>query len=316
MVTIREIFDLYGKDFSLQWCCGQEAANHQVSAPEVHRPGLSITGHSKEFTYEGLLLFGRAEWTYLSELSTSVCLERLQALFRKPPSAVIVTRGLQPPPELEKICREQSIPLFTSSWRTMSLLARLTILLTEAFAPKATLHGTLVEVFGVGVLLQGDSGVGKSESALGLIERGHRLVADDIVHVRQRESGVLEGRGGEVGSHMMEIRGIGLINVAHLYGAVCVRSCKQLDLIAKLEPWDAEASYDRLGLEEMYQEVLESKVPLYVLPIRPGRDMVLLIETIALQHRLKGMGIHSAQEFQQQLRAKIRSKGGVHDYAS
>jgi HPr kinase/phosphorylase len=184
----------------------------------------------------------------------------------------------------------------------------MTFLLNEEFSPTVTCHGTLVEAFGVGVLIQGDSSVGKSEAALGLIERGHRLISDDVVRIRLREGPYLEGSGPQLTRHLMEIRGIGIINVAHLYGAVCVRDSKAIDLIVKLENWDDKRFYDRVGLEEKYRDILEVKIPYHVLPVKPGRDVVLLVETIALNHRLKGMGYNSAKEFNVKLLETIKKK--------
>lgn len=191
---------------------------------------------------------------------------------------------------------------------TMNLLSKMTLLLTEEFAPSMSIHGTLVEVFGVGVLIKGDSSVGKSEAALGLIERGHRLISDDIVKVKKREASYLEGFGAELTRHHMEIRGIGIINVAHLYGAVCVRDNKSIDIVVKLETWDDQHFYDRVGVDEKYCDILGVQVPYHVLPVKPGRDVVLLLETIALNHRLKKMGYNSAKEFNSKLLEMIALK--------
>jgi len=193
----------------------------------------------------------------------------------------------------------------------MNLLSKLTLLLNEEFALSMSVHGTLVEVFGVGVLIQGDSSVGKSEAALGLIERGHRLISDDIVKVKKREGHYLEGSGAELTRHHMEIRGIGIINVANLYGAVCVRDYKSIDLVVKLESWDEQSFYDRVGLDEKFCDILGVKLPLHILPVKPGRDVVLLLETIALNHRLRGMGYHSAREFNTKLLKMINEKPQV-----
>jgi HPr kinase/phosphorylase len=190
---------------------------------------------------------------------------------------------------------------------TMNLLSKLTLLLTEEFAPSLNCHGTLVEVFGVGVLIQGESSVGKSEAGLGLIERGHRLISDDIVKVKKRENHI-EGSGAELTRHHMEIRGLGIINVAHLYGAVCVREKKSVDIVVKLEAWDNHSFYDRVGLDEKYCDILSIKIPFHILPVKPGRDVVLLLETIALNHRLKKMGYNSAKEFNTKLLETITRK--------
>ncbi len=199
------------------------------------------------------------------------------------------------------MCEKNRIPLFKAGLTATNLLSRITFLLLEEFSPSITLHGTLVEVFGVGVLIQGESSVGKSEAALGLIERGHRLISDDVVRVKKKEGAYLVGCGPELTRHLMEIRGIGIINVAHLYGAVCVRPDKGIDIVVKLEEWDDQHFYDRVGLDDKFIDILSVSVPYHILPVKPGRDVVLLLETIALNHRLKDMGYNSAKEFNAKL---------------
>jgi len=191
---------------------------------------------------------------------------------------------------------------------TVELMRRLTHLLVDVFAPNMSCHGSLVEVFGVGVLIQGDSAVGKSEAALGLIERGHRLISDDIVKVKKREGEYLEGFGVDLSHQHMEVRGIGVINVANLYGAVCVREKKSLDIVVKLEVWDDSRFYDCVGVEERTIDILGVEIPFHVLPVKPGRDVVLLLETISLNHRLKKMGRHSTKEFNAKLLSAIARK--------
>jgi HPr kinase/phosphorylase len=225
-----------------------------------------------------------------------------------PIPAVIVARRYRPPKELLVCCEKAGIPLFRASMTTMNLLSKLTLLLTEEFSPCLNCHGSLVEVFGVGVLIQGESSVGKSEAALGLIERGHRLISDDIVKVKKREDSYLEGFGVELTRHHMEIRGIGIINVANLYGAVCVREKKSVDIVVKIESWDSNQFYDRVGLDEKTCDILGITVPYHILPVKPGRDVVLLLETIALNHRLKKMGYNSAKEFNAKLLETITKK--------
>ena len=212
-----------------------------------------------------------------------------------------------PPKELIHVCERQRIPLFGAKMSTMALVSTLTLLLAEEFSPQMTMHATLVEVFGIGVLIRGDSAVGKSEAALGLIERGHRLISDDVVKIKKTKDLNIVGYGPELTRHMMEIRGIGMINVAHLYGAVCVRPDKGIDIVVKLEPWDDCHFYDRVDTSEVC-DILGIQVPSHLLPVKPGRDVVLLIETIALNQGLKGMGYHSAKEFNKKLLQAIEEK--------
>jgi HPr kinase/phosphorylase len=276
---------------------GKNGMNRRIKVPEVQRPGLSLSGYLKYYAEKRILIFGKVEIEYIRDLDAQIRIERLEAVVKQSTPAVIVARRYRPPKELRAVCEKLNIPLFRTNLSTMNLISNLTLLLTEEFAPSISCHGSLVEVFGVGVLIQGDSSVGKSEAALGLIERGHRLISDDIVKVKKKEGSYLEGSGVALTRHHMEIRGIGIINVANLYGAVCVRDQKSIDIVVRLENWHDEHFYDRVGLEEKFTEILDVKLPYLLLPVKPGRDVVLLLETIALNHRLKNMGYNSAQEF-------------------
>ncbi len=305
MYRVEELWQQHATKLGLLLVAGKEGLQKPIRTPDAERPGLSLSGYLKGQTPNRILVFGRAEIEYLKDLNPSLRIQRLDAILTDATPAVIVTRNFRPPQELANMVSEKQIPLFRSHMSTANVLNKLTVLLIEAFAPSISCHGTLVEVFGVGVLIQGASSVGKSETALGLIERGHRLVSDDVVRVRKREGGYLEGIGAQLTRHLMEIRGIGIINVAHLYGAVCVRESKSIDIIVKLEAWNDAEHYDRIGLEEHYSNILSVPVPFHLLPVKPGRDVVLLLETIALNHRLKQMGLHSAREFREQQIAAI-----------
>jgi HPr kinase/phosphorylase len=301
MYLVENLFYKHRDKLGLELIAGKNGMRRKILVPEAHRPGLSLSGYLKSHARKRILILGRVEIEFLRDLAPKVRIARLQPLLLAATPAVIVARRYRPPKELCDLCEEQQVPLFRSQMTTMNLLSTLTLLLTEEFAPSMSVHGTLVEVFGVGVLIQGDSSVGKSEAALGLIERGHRLISDDIVKVKKREGNYLEGCGAELTRHHMEIRGIGIINVANLYGAVCVRDNKSIDIAVKLENWDDHTFYDRAGLDEKYCDILGIKLPFHLLPVKPGRDVVLLLETIALNHRLKGMGYNSAQEFNAKL---------------
>lgn len=298
---VDEFYQEQQKSLSLKLVAGKEGLNRRIRVPEVHRPGLALAGHLKSHAMKRLLVLGKVEIEYLRELEPAVRKRRLAALLKPETPAVFVARRYAPPKELKDICEKQELPLFRTPLSTMNFLAKVTLVLSEAFSPGLNCHGTLVEVFGVGVLIQGCSSVGKSEAALGLVERGHRLISDDMVKVKRREGEYLEGSGVELTRHHMEIRGIGIINVANLYGAVCVREVKRIDIVVKLENWDEEKFYDRVGMEDNYCDILGVKVPFHILPVKPGRDVVLLLETIALNHRLKGMGYNSAMEFNNKL---------------
>lgn len=297
MYLVKDLYERHAKSLGLELTAGKDGMNRRIKVPEVQRPGLSLCGYLKNHAVKRILIFGKVEIEYLRDLDPEVRVARLEAIVTEHTPAIILARRYRPPKELRALAERKSICLFRTNLSTMNLLSKLTLLLTEDFAPSTSCHGTLVEVFGVGVLIQGDSAVGKSEAALGLIERGHRLISDDIVKVKKKEGSYLEGSGVALTRHHMEIRGIGIINIANLYGAVCVRNQKNIDIVVRLEVWQDHCFYDRMGLEEKFTTILDIKLPYHVLPVKPGRDVVLLLETIALNHRLKDMGYHSAQEF-------------------
>lgn len=305
---VQHFYEQHGKALNLKLLAGEKGLSKRLKKAEVQRPGLSLTGYLKGFVFSRMLVVGKQEIQYLKELDAKVRSERLKAILTLATPAVIASSGFKLPKEIISICEEQDIPLFQGSGAATSLVSKVSFLLLEEFCPNLTMHGTLVEVFGVGLLIQGESSVGKSEAALGLIERGHRLISDDIVKVKKKEGAYLVGSGPELTRHLMEIRGIGIINVAHLYGAVCVRPDKGIDILVKLEPWNDQHFYDRLGLDEKSMDVLGVSVPQHILPVKPGRDVVLLLETIALNHRLKNMGYNSAKEFNAKLLDTIARK--------
>ncbi len=308
MYLVKDLYERHAKRLGLELTAGQSGMNRRIKVPEAHRPGLSLSGYLKNHVGKRILIFGKVEIEYLRDLEPEVRMERLEAILTKDTPAVILARRYRPPKEFRAIAENFAIPLFCTNLSTMDLLNKLTLLLTEDFAPTMSCHGTLVEVFGVGVLIQGDSAVGKSEAALGLIEKGHRLISDDVVKVKKKEGTYVEGSGAELTRHHMEIRGIGIINVANLYGAVCVRNQKSIDIVVRLEAWQDDHFYDRVGLDEKFTTMLDIKLPYHVLPVKPGRDVVLLLETIALNHRLKDMGYNSAQEFSLKVLALTAAK--------
>lgn len=308
MYFVEDLYKRHRERLGLELVAGKAGMHRRIKSPEAHRPGLSLSGYLKGYAGKRILIFGKVEIEYLRDLEPDTRVQRLEAILCSSTPAVILARRYRPLKEIVVLCEKKQIPLLRTNMTTMNLLSKLTLLLAEEFSPSMNCHGTLVEVFGVGVLIQGDSSVGKSEAALGLIERGHRLITDDIVKVRKREGGHLEGFGAELTRHHMEIRGIGIINVAHLYGAVCVRDHKSIDIVVKLEAWDDHNFYDRVGIDEKHCDILSVKLPYHILPVKPGRDVVLLLETIALNHRLKRMGYNSAKEFNSKLLEMIASK--------
>lgn len=311
MYSVQDLIDKHGEALGLTLLVGEKGMKRPIKVAEAHRPGLSLSGFFVSAVSRRIVIFGNVEFLYLRDLSSSkLRSERLKSILKQEIPAVIITGRLRLPKELVELCQTEQIPLFRTQMSTTNLQSKMNFLLNEEFSPALTCHGTLVEAFGVGVLIQGDSSVGKSEAALGLIERGHRLISDDVVKIRLREGASLEGSGPQLSRHLMEIRGIGIINVAHLYGAVCVRDAKAVNIVVKLEAWDDNRFYDRVGLEEKTCDILGIQLPYHVLPVKPGRDVVLLLETIVLNHRLKEMGYNSAREFNVKLLETIAKKQG------
>ncbi len=285
--SVKNLLDQQGASLNLTLLLGHQGLDRLIKMPQVQRPGICLTGFLGCYTGGRILIMGSAELKYLEELDESTRERRLASLLTETTPAVIVARNLTPLKELSRLCRKRNIPLLSTPMLAMDLMMKLNFVLHEELSGVLTLHGTLIEVFGLGLLLKGHSAVGKSEAALGLVERGHRLLSDDIVKVRIRGREDVEGFGPDLTKHFLEIRGIGLVNVAHLYGAVCVRETKQIDLIVKLEEWNNRHFYDRVGLDEKFYSVHGRMVPYYLLPVKPGRNVVLLVETLARLHCIR-----------------------------
>lgn len=310
-LTVKDLLEKHGQVLMLKKSQTANYLEKKILSSVVHRPGLSLTGYGLSKVDRRILLFGRLELDFLKSLSSNMQMQRLQGVVTKKNPLVIISRSLKPPHALLKVCEILKIPVLLTSLKSSDTLARLTRILSDAFSPKESLHGTLLEAFGIGILLQGESSVGKSETALGMIERGHRLISDDIVRVCKKEEEFLVGSGPELNRHLLEIRGIGIINVAHLFGAVSVKNQVKLDLIIHLEQWNNEHFYDRIGLEERFTSILSISIPTYMLPVKPGRDIILLLETTILNHRLKKMGYHTARDFNEKLLEKISKRTKV-----
>jgi HPr kinase/phosphorylase len=308
MLTIEKFFKDFEKTLALRLRAGNLGLTKSITIDEIERPGLALTGFLKGYSYDRILVFGSVEMGYLETLTSEDRRERLSKILSPELPMVLISRDKNEFVEMKEICDHLNIPLFVSSFRTAHVIQDVTYYLSRLFSPSESVSGTLVEAFGKGVLIQGDSSIGKSETALGLIVRQHRLVSDDVVIINKREGSYLEGEGPSITRHVMEIRGIGIINVAHLYGAVCVSEKVNIDVVVKLEAWDNNHFYDRVGLEEKTKDILGIAVPYYILPVKPGRDAVLLIETIVLNHRLKKMGVNSAKEFNIKLLDTIAKK--------
>ncbi|MBI3211352.1 MAG: HPr(Ser) kinase/phosphatase [Simkania negevensis] len=308
-VYVQDLYKNHKELLALEKTKAWEGMEREILSPEVQRPGLSLAGYLKKKERSCLLIFGAIEIKYLRDLEVKKRLSRLREVITKDQAAVLISRGLSPLEEILALCIERKVPLFSSHLTSTALESKLKIVLDDLFAPSIRSHGTLVEAFGVGVLIEGESSVGKSETALALIERGHRLISDDLVEIRKKREENLEGTSPELTRYLLEIRGIGIINVAHLFGMIAVKKETRIDLRVKLEQWQETSYYDRVGLEEQFYEILGVKIPSYLLPVKTGRNLALLIETTVLNHRLKNMGFHTAKEFSEKLLEKIAKRG-------
>jgi HPr kinase/phosphorylase len=276
---------------------GRPGLIREITVTEINRPGLELGGFFENFAYQRIQIFGRGENAFLQKLSSEGGRENLEKLFTYEIPCCVFTHSLEPTADFAALAEKSECPVLQTDLSSSEFTIRILRVLSTIFAPKKTVHGVLVEVFGIGVLIQGDSGVGKSEAALELIERGHRLVADDAVEIRRVSGNILMGAGAQIVSHHMEIRGLGIINVTQLFGVGAIRDKKQIQLVAQLEAWDPKKSYDRIGSEEDTINILGVQVPSLLIPIKPGRNIPVIIETAARNERLKKMGYYSAKEF-------------------
>ncbi len=301
--TILDLLDLDLKahnSLHLKCISGRKGLARVINLPNLNRPGLALTGFYEAFAYSRVQVFGRGETAYLYKLVKDGFLDGIHKLFSYELPCCVFTHNQFPPEEVTAIADAAGCAILQTSLDTTDFTMRLMRVFSDVFALKKTIHGVLVEVYGVGIVLTGDSGVGKSETALELIERGHRLVADDIIEIRCVNGNTVLGQGAnKMISHHMEIRGLGIINVSQLYGVGAIREQKEIQLVVKLEEWDNNKVYDRLGTETHTQEILGVKIPMIEIPVRPGRNLPIIIETAAMNERLKAMGYYSAKEFNQ-----------------
>ncbi|MDR2053025.1 MAG: HPr(Ser) kinase/phosphatase, partial [Treponema sp.] len=283
--TVLDLIDIDLKEHnSLNLRCigGRKGLGKVISISDLNRPGLALMGFYESFGSQRIQLFGRGEVACLTMLAKEGKMENIRQMFRYPVPCCIFTHNLSPDQEFFHLAEEVHCPLLQTDLGTSDFSARLTRILLEIFAPKKSIHGVLVEVFGLGILILGDSGVGKSEVALELINRGHRLVADDVVEIHNVSGNILLGAGAnKIIGHHMEIRGLGIINVTHFFGVGAIRDQKQIQLVVMLEEWDSKKNYDRLGTDDQVMEILGVSIPRLDIPVKPGRNIPIIIEAAA-----------------------------------
>ncbi|EHI56106.1 HPr kinase/phosphorylase [Johnsonella ignava ATCC 51276] len=276
-----------------------------VKHPDVNRPALQLTGFFEHFDSERIQILGHVEYEYLGQMEELSRKNIFNKLLSYKVPCIVYARGHKPDEDVLELCNYYEVPCLVSEQTTSDFMAEVIRWLKVKLAPAITIHGVLVDVFGEGVLIMGESGIGKSEAALELIKRGHRLVSDDVVEIRKVSDATLIGTAPDITRHFIELRGIGIIDVKALFGVESVKDTQQIDMVIKLEDWDNERMYDRLGLEENYTEFLGNKIVCYTLPIRPGRNLAVICEAASVNHRQKKMGYNAAQELYNRVQANI-----------
>ena len=289
-------------EFNLEVLRGAEGYRDlPISTEDINRPGLQLTGFFDYFDSQRIQVIGLVESTYLDGITSEERSIRFETLFQSEIPAFIIARGMEPFPECMEMAEKYNRTVLRSNETTSVLISAIVTSLHNHLAPRITRHGVLVEVYGEGVLLLGDSGVGKSETAIELVKRGHRLIADDAVEIRRVNNKSLMGTAPELIRHYIELRGIGVVDVRRIFGMIAIKEETEIDMVINLEPWREDAVYDRLGLDELYVDILDVKVPTITVPVKPGRNLAVIIEVAAMNNRHKKMGFNSALEFTKQI---------------
>jgi len=305
-LTVRELFEAKQQSLGLELLTDPQNLERTIDGPAISSPGLVLAGYTERFPHGRIQVLGETEVSYLRSLPPDRLQAALEAFFALDLPAVFITKGLEVPPLLVELARQRGIPVIRSRLKTGEFYRRMQAFLEDHFAPSTTVHGSLADVYGVGLLFVGRSGIGKSECVLDLVERGHRLVADDVVHITRRGNDILIGRGHELQRHHMEIRGIGIIDIPALFGIRAIRQQKRIEVVVQLEEWKDSAYYDRTGLAAEEVEILGVKLPKTVVPLNPGKNITVISEVVAMNHLLKYSGVHSALLFNQRLQAAMR----------
>ena len=307
-IAVREFYESLKDRLKLELVAGETGLKKTIQERSLNRPAAALTGYFKYFAWKRIQLFGAGEMGYLRDLSKCDEAKVLKKLFEHKVPCLLISRGLKPSKTMEELANQFSIPVMRSPLSSKELTTEATLLMEEHFAPQTSMHGTLLDVRGVGTLICGESGVGKSECALALIERGHSLVADDLTYIKRLSDHELIGRPAELSKGYMECRGLGIINVAELFGVRSFRPKKRIDLVINFINWTPDIYEDRTGLDEQFYEILGIKMSLIEIPVRPGRDMAQLVEVAAMMQAFKQMGHDSALEFNERLIAHLSAE--------
>jgi len=309
-LSVQELEQHREHHLELTLMAGRKGLKKKITHSQVQKMGLALTGFVQFINPERLQIIGNTEMAYFKTLTHEVQEKVIRQICSLPLSCLVITRGLEIPELLLQEADERGIPVFRSDLRSFDFIDRITKFLEEKLSSTSSLHGVLLDVFGVGLLILGKSGIGKSECALDLILRGHRLVADDMVHIQKRSPSSVTGSGFEVIQHHMEIRGLGIINIRSLFGVEAIREKKKIELVLELMEWDTQREYDRLGFEEEKYSILGVELPMLRIPVTPARNLTTIIEVAVRNHLLKVMGYDSALEFEKKLLRRMEEKEG------
>lgn len=305
VVRTQDLID----NFTMDLVAGEDGIHREITSNDISRPGFEMTGFFEYYPKERIQIIGKTEMNYFLNLTYDEQVDRVNRLCTDITPGIIVTNGMDVPAILIEAANEAGVPILVSKRPTNRVIVRITNFLGVKFAPTTAVHGVLVDIYGVGVLITGQSGVGKSETALELVKRGHRLVADDSVEIHQEDYDRLIGTSPPLIEHLLEIRGLGILNIMTLFGAGAVKDFKRISFIVHLEEWDDEKQYERLGLDEETLKIIDVHIPRLTIPVKPGRNLAVIIEVAAMNFRLKRMGVNAAENFSEQLKNMIEEKG-------
>lgn len=304
-IQVEELIKDSSYNLNLEVIAGQKGLSKKITIPRIQKPGLALTGDTSNLHSGRVQVIGKSEIKYLNSLATTELNEIISKMVDVDLSCFVITRGNEAPQILIDQAEQKSIPLFKTNLLTSTFISRVSKFLEHKLTATTNMHGVLLDVYGVGVLLIGKSGIGKSECALELILRNHRLVADDMVQIKKKPPNILTGMGSHLVKHHMEIRGLGIINIRDLFGIAATRDAKIIEMIIELEEWNPETEYDRLGIDEQHYRILDVKVPYLKIPVRPGRNLSSIVEVAARNHLLKLRGHFSARDFQDNLNLEL-----------
>ena len=313
-LTVEMLFNLKQKDLAFTLLSKKKGLSKEITTPELSRPGLAFAGFIDTYAYDRIQVLGETEVQYLKSLEPSMRYDKIKILFSQfDIPCFVIAKGLFPTKELVFLADEHNIPVIQSRMATVALYHGLSNFLQDWFAPSKSIHGTLVDVFGVGILVTGQSGIGKSECALELVSRGHRLISDDVVRIKKRMD-IIMGEANQQLGHFMEIRGIGLLDIETMFGIRSIRMQKRVETQVELIPWRHNMDYERIGLKERFNRILDIEIPIIYLPVSPGKSIAAIVEVIAMNHMLKVYGHNAAEVFNDRVQKEIERKNKIRTY--